>query len=91
MWSIKNLEYRKSDGLAVAVIAEYKVTSGFINKTHVILVNLPEPIGDMIPFNELNEERVLAWVHANYDTETVENKVQAELDSGKEFETGKPW
>ena len=76
MWTITNLKYRTEDGIAIKAAAKYELSDNGIVTSNTIWVRLPEPTGDVIPFDQLTEQEVLAWVFANYDTASVENKVQ---------------
>ena len=78
MWSISNLIYRIEDGIAIKAEAKYTYISSGIETSNKIWVRLPEPSGNIIPFDDLTEQEVLQWVYDNYDTDTVELKVQEE-------------
>lgn len=83
MWIIKNLEYRKIDGVVTAIVAEYK--------GYEIVVDLLEPTGDLIPFSDLTEAQVLDWLHNNYDTLSLENKINSLPIEESEIDLGTPW
>ena len=76
MWTITNLKYRIEDGIAIKAEAKYELVSNNIITSNTIWVRLPEPSSDIIPFEELTEQEVLIWVFANYNTTSVETKVQ---------------
>lgn len=93
MWTIINLKYRIEDGIAVKAEAKYELINNSIITSNTIWVRLPEPTGDVIPFEQLTEQEILNWVFANYDTALVELKVQEDHNNrlAQPIQEGLPW
>lgn len=80
MWTIKELDFRKSDGIVMNVVAVYKSME--------IIISLPEPEGDIIPYEDLTQEMVMSWIKPT--TDILEVKIDAETVES-EFGQGTPW
>jgi hypothetical protein len=93
MWTVTNLKYRTEDGIAIKAEAKYQIVTNNIQTSNTIWVRLPEPAGDVIPFEQLTEQEVLTWVFALYDTASVEVKVQEDHDKllAQPVQDGVPW
>jgi len=93
MWTIVNLKYRVEDGIAIKAEAKYELIDNNIKTFNTIWVRLPEPTGDVIPFEQLTEQEILTWVFALYDTASVEVKVQEDHDKllAQPVQDGLPW
>lgn len=81
MWKVIDLEYRKSDGVVIQVVSEYRLTSDNLISRRIIRTDLDEPNGVVIPFDELTEEQVLTWVMGKIDQVSVESTVSSELNN----------
>lgn len=97
MWKIIDIKYRISDGVAISVIGEYRLTDGEIISRKIKEVTLDEPTGVIIPFNDLTEEQVLIWFKDKFDYQSLENEVTDKLETlvndrdGKLTDNKLPW
>ena len=94
-WSVPTLERKLDDGFvftahwrAVASDGDFSAssygTAGFSQD--------PEA-DDYIPYEDLTEEQVLAWVWESVDKENTEASLQSKIDADKNptSATGTPW
>lgn len=70
-----------SDGVAISVVGEYRLTDGDIISRKIKDVKLDEPSGDIIPFESLTKEQVLIWFKGKFDYQLLESEVNSELTS----------
>jgi hypothetical protein len=97
MWKVIDLEYRKSDGVAIKVTVQYMVIQGDVIERDIITIDLDEPNGDITPFEELTEDMVILWVKSKIDYQTIEVSVLERLDErvielqNKITENDLPW
>jgi hypothetical protein len=87
MWKILDLKYKKDNGAVIQVISEYRLESYLDNKKiierNIIKTELDEidVNEDFIPFNDLTEEIVLAWVKSKIDYYSIELDVKSKIDN----------
>ena len=87
MWKILDLKYKKDNGAVIQVISEYRLESYLDNKKiierNIIKTELDEidVNEDFIPFNNLTEEIVLAWVKSKIDYYSIELDVKSKIDN----------
>ena len=79
MWKIIDINYRLSDGVAISVIGEYRLTDNEIISRKIKEITLDEPTGTIIPFDDLTEEQVLIWFKDKFDYKALENEVINQL------------
>lgn len=79
MWTIIDMKYRISDGIATEVSAQYQLIDGDLVARNIISIDLPEPNDTIIPFAELTEAQVIEWVKLIYPYLDVEAKVLEDL------------
>jgi hypothetical protein len=98
-WTIAQLERNTSDG--GVVVAHWRATAtetvGEIRSLQALtaLVGFtPDPTApDFVPFDDLTEADVLAWVYAALDKDAVEASLASQIEDQKAPQTmaGTPW
>lgn len=97
MWKVIDLEYRKSDGVAIKVTSQYILEKDGVIERKIITLHLDEPSGDITPFEELTEDMVILWVKSKIDYQTIETSVLERLNErvleleNKDIENDLPW
>ena len=84
---------RDANGIVVAVSFTVTASDGVDSFTHNYQTALPAPKDSAIPFADLTQEEVIAWVKELVGTGT-EEQADAELAAfklRKEVKTGTPW
>ena len=84
---------RDADGIVVAVAFTVTVSDGTDSFIHNCYTGLPAPKDAIVPFADLTEAGVIAWVKALVQTNT-EAQADAELEAykkRKEITSGVPW
>jgi len=84
---------RNADGIVVAVAFTVTASDGTDSFTHSCYTGLPAPKDAIVPFADLTEAGVIAWVKALVQTNT-EAQADAELEAykkRKEITSGVPW
>jgi hypothetical protein len=95
-WAIANLERHVDDGVVFAVHWTVAATDGQGSASAYGSLGLEPPNADMIPFDELTEDVVVAWVQHKLTGEqvaTIEAALQAQLDEQQSptRASGLPW
>jgi hypothetical protein len=95
-WLIVNLERSVllNDGVIVAHWRCEGVDGEFSASAYGSCGFTPDPEAeDFVPFDQLTEADVLAWVWGVEDKDDIESKVQAKIDEQKapSTEVGVPW
>lgn len=97
MWKVIDLEYRKSDGVAIKVTSQYILEKDGVIERKIITLDLDEPSGDITPFEELTEDMVILWVKSKIDYQSIETSVLERLNErvleleNKDTENDLPW
>jgi len=84
---------RDAQGIVVAVAFTVTASDGTDSFTHSCYTGLPAPKDAIVPFADLTEDGVIAWVKALVQTNT-EAQADAELEAykkRKEITSGVPW
>jgi len=84
---------RDADGVVVAVSFTVTASDGTDSFTHNYQTALPAPTDTIVPFADLTEAGVIAWVKAlvQEDTEAQADVELAAYKQRKEITTGTPW
>lgn len=87
MWKILDLKYKKDNGAVIQITSEYRLESYLDNKKIIERNIIKTELGeidvneDFIPFNDLTEEIVLAWVKSKIDYYSIELDVKSKIDN----------
>ena len=94
-WTIAQLERNTSDG--GVVVAHWRVTAtdgDYSASSYGTVGFTPDPESpDFVPFDDLTEADVLAWVYESVDKDSVEASLAANIEDQKAPQTmaGVPW
>ena len=95
IWSIANLERNTSDGGVVVAHFRATLTDGdYSASSYGTCGFTPDPDSeDFVPFDDLTEADVLAWVYESVDKDAVEAGLTAKIEEQKAPQTvaGVPW
>lgn len=98
-WNIANLEHNVSDG--GVIVAHWRVSAKetvgddtFTTSAYGTAGFTPDPTApDFIPYADLTEANVLAWVWGSVDKDEMEANLGQQIEDQKapKTETGVPW
>ena len=95
MWTIAQLERNSGDDGVVVAHWRVTLTEGEYSASKYGTCSFqPDPTStDFVPFDQLTEVDVLAWVYASVDKDEVEARLAADIESQKNptVLTGLPW
>jgi hypothetical protein len=104
IWKINNTRKINSTGLVLEVFYEVRVFTGdfFINKISSIILDENDELEDFIPFEDLTESIIIAWVKDKIGNEAIEtlesslkNKLRTNIRKNikinGQFSKGLPW
>jgi hypothetical protein len=95
IWSIANLERNTSDGGVVVAHWRATLTDGDYSASSYGTVGFtPDPTApDFVPFDDLTEADVLAWVYESVDKDATEESLASQIEDQKAPQTmaGTPW
>lgn len=94
-YKITNMQRDAATGIVVSVEFTVTASNGTDSFTHNYQTGLPAPKGDAIPYDQLTEAEVIAWVKDLVGKQT-EEQADAELDAfiirkSEVTANGKPW
>jgi hypothetical protein len=94
-WTIANLERNTADGGVTVAHWRCTVVDGDCSASSYGTVGFtPDPTAEgFVPFENLTEADVLAWVHGSVDKDATEAALTAKIDAEKNptTEAGLPW
>jgi hypothetical protein len=94
-WTIAQLERNTSDG--GVVVAHWRVTAtdgDYSASAYGTAGFTPDPTApDFVPFDDLTEADVLAWVYESVDKDATEESLASQIEDQKAPQTvaGTPW
>jgi hypothetical protein len=95
IWSIANLERNTSDGGVVVAHWRATATDGDYSASSYGTAGFtPDPTApDFVPFDDLTEADVLAWVYAALDKDATEASLASQIEAQKAPVSiaGVPW
>ena len=95
IWSIANLERNTADGGVVVAHFRATLTDGdYSASSYGTCGFTPDPTADgFVPYDNLTEADVLAWVWDSMDKDAVEASLTAKIEEQKNptTEAGVPW
>jgi len=95
IWSIANLERTTSDGGVVVAHFRATLTDGdYSASSYGTCGFTPDPDSeDFVPFDDLTEADVLAWVYESIDKDSIEASLAGQIEDQKAPQTvaGTPW
>jgi hypothetical protein len=95
VWTIANLERNTADG--GVVVAHWRVTAtdgDYSASSYGTAGFTPDPTApDFVPFDDLTEADVLAWVYESVDKDATEESLASQIEDQKAPQTmaGTPW
>ena len=94
-WSIGTLERKLDDGFVFTAHWNCRASDGEFSATSYGTAGFTQnpEAADYIPYEQLTEEQVLAWVWESVDKDATEAALQARIDADKNPTTadGVPW
>jgi hypothetical protein len=94
-WTIAQLERNTSDGGVVVAHWRATLTDGDYSASSYGTVGFtPDPTApDFVPFDDLTEADVLAWVYESVDKDATESSLASQIEDQKAPQTmaGTPW
>ena len=94
-WTIAQLERNTSDGGVVVAHWRATLTDGDYSASSYGTAGFtPDPDSeDFVPFDDLTEADVLAWVYESVDKDSVEASLASQIEAQKAPQTmaGTPW
>ena len=95
IWTIAQLERTTSDGGVVVAHWRATATDGdYSASSYGTVCFTPDPDSeDFVPFDDLTEADVLAWVYESVDKDSVEASLASQIEDQKAPQTvaGTPW
>jgi hypothetical protein len=93
-WQIVNMDRKTTDGFVVTVHYNVSATDGDYSANTYGTVGYTEEAGkSYIPYDQLTQEEVVAWVQESLGQETVEASLATQIEALKHpvQESGLPW
>lgn len=93
-WTISQMNRTTSDGFVFNVHYAISAVDGqYSAYTYGTKSYTQEPGANYVPYNELTQDMVIAWVQASLDKDAVEASLQAQIDLQKNpvEQAGVPW
>jgi hypothetical protein len=93
-WQIVNMDRKTTDGFVVTVHYSVLATDGDYSANTYGTVGYTEDAGkSYIPYNQLTQDEVVAWVKDSLGQETVEASLATQIEALKHpvQESGLPW
>ena len=93
-WSVANLDRNTSDGFVNTVHWRVNAVDGDLNASSYGTVGYTQEEGKtLVPYEDLTEAIVIAWVQESLDKEVVETNLQTQIEAMKNPVTasGTPW
>ena len=94
-WSIGTLERKLDDGFVFTAHWSCRASDGDFSASSYGTAGFSQDpeAADYIPYEQLTEEQVLAWVWESVDKDATEAALQARIDADKNptSATGTPW
>jgi len=93
-WQIVNMDRKTTDGFVVTVHYSVLATDGDYSANTYGTVGYTEDAGKTyIPYNQLTQDEVVAWVKDSLGQETVEASLATQIEALKHpvQESGLPW
>jgi hypothetical protein len=93
-WQIVNMDRKTTDGFVVTVHYNVTATDGdYFANTYGTVGYTEEAGKSYIPYDQLTQEEVVAWVQDSLGQETVEASLATQIEALKHpvQESGLPW
>jgi hypothetical protein len=93
-WQIVNMDRKTTDGFVLTVHYNVTATDGDYSANTYGTVGYTEEDGkSYIPYDQLTQEEVVAWVKDSLGQETVEESLATQIEALKHpvVESGLPW
>jgi hypothetical protein len=93
-WQIVNMDRKTTDGFVVTVHYNVTATDGDYSANTYGTVGYTEEAGkSYIPYDQLTQDEVVAWVQDSLGQETVEASLATQIEALKHpvQESGLPW
>ena len=94
-WTISTLERKLDDGFVFTAHWNCRASDGDFSASSYGTAGFTQnpEAADYIPYEQLTEEQVLAWVWESVDKDATEAALQAKIDADKNptSATGTPW
>ena len=93
-WQIVNMDRKTTDGFVVTVHYNVTATDGDYSANTYGTVGYTEEAGkSYIPYDQLTQDEVVAWVKDSLGQETVESSLASQINALKNpvQESGLPW
>ena len=94
-WSVPTLERKLDDGFVSTAHWSCRASDGDFSASSYGTAGFSQDpeAADYIPYEQLTEEQVLAWVWESVDKDATEAALQAKIDADKNPTTGTgvPW
>lgn len=92
-YRITQMEREETSGFVVSVHFEVGAFDQELSTFYYGTVKNEQTEDSLVPYDELTEEIVISWIKESIDTESIESKLQAEIERQKipAPVTGMPW